>query len=104
MVRPIPAKANTIGISKLCRICRTPREKPCAKNPRRVGGELPTGGVFRPRSNHFLKSTTQSRNTPSIASSLSSKGDSVMWTFIEDLYREYCLARLQEMRTYQRSH
>ena len=25
---------------------------------------------------------------------------SVMWAFIEDLYREYCLARLQEMRKY----
>jgi hypothetical protein len=46
MVRPTPAKANTIGISKLCRICHTPREKPRAKNPQRVGGELPTGGVF----------------------------------------------------------
>jgi hypothetical protein len=25
---------------------------------------------------------------------------SVMWAFVEDLYREYCLARLQEMRKY----
>jgi hypothetical protein len=24
----------------------------------------------------------------------------VTWAFIEDLYREYCLARLQEMRKY----
>jgi hypothetical protein len=29
---------------------------------------------------------------------------SVMWAFIEDLYREYCLARLQEMRKYELSH
>ena len=25
---------------------------------------------------------------------------SVIWAFIEDLYREYCLARLPEMRRY----
>jgi hypothetical protein len=28
------------------------------------------------------------------------KRTSIMWAFIEDLYREYCLARLQEMRKY----
>jgi hypothetical protein len=26
-----------------------------------------------------------------------------MWTFIEDLYRDYCLARLQEIRKYEMS-
>jgi hypothetical protein len=31
-------------------------------------------------------------------------GDLVMWAFIEKLYREYCLARLQEMRKYELSH
>jgi len=31
-------------------------------------------------------------------------GDLVMWAFIENLYREYCLARLQEMRKYELSH
>jgi hypothetical protein len=30
-------------------------------------------------------------------------GESVMWTFIEDLYRDYCLARLQEIRKYEMS-
>lgn len=29
---------------------------------------------------------------------------SVMWAFIENMYREYCLARLQEMRKYELSH
>jgi hypothetical protein len=29
---------------------------------------------------------------------------SVMWAFIENVYREYCLARLQEMRKYELSH
>jgi hypothetical protein len=29
---------------------------------------------------------------------------SVMWAFIDRLYREYCLARLQEMRKYELSH
>jgi hypothetical protein len=28
---------------------------------------------------------------------------SVMWAFIDGLYREYCLARLQEMRKYELS-
>jgi hypothetical protein len=27
-----------------------------------------------------------------------------MWAFIENVYREYCLARLQEMRKYELSH
>jgi len=27
-----------------------------------------------------------------------------MWDFINDLYREYCLARLQEMRRYELTH
>jgi hypothetical protein len=29
---------------------------------------------------------------------------SVMWAILEDLYREYCLSRLQEMRRYELSH
>jgi len=28
----------------------------------------------------------------------------VMWTFIETLYRDYCFARLQEMRKLESSH
>jgi hypothetical protein len=27
-----------------------------------------------------------------------------MWTFIEEFYRDYCLARLQEIRKYELSH
>ena len=30
--------------------------------------------------------------------------EAVMWALIEDIYREYCLARLQEMRKYELSH
>jgi len=26
-----------------------------------------------------------------------------MWAFIEDLYRDYCLTRLQEIRKFERS-
>jgi hypothetical protein len=31
MVRPTPAKVNIIGLTKLCRICHTPRENPVQK-------------------------------------------------------------------------
>jgi hypothetical protein len=31
-------------------------------------------------------------------------GDVVMWQFIEDLYRDFCLARVQEMRKCELSH
>jgi hypothetical protein len=27
-----------------------------------------------------------------------------MWTLIENMYRDYCLARLQEIRKYELSH
>jgi hypothetical protein len=35
---------------------------------------------------------------------VTSNGDSVMWAFIDNLYREYCLARLQEIRKYELTH
>jgi hypothetical protein len=38
-----------------------------------------------------------------VPSLLWTTGESVMWTFIEDLYRDYCLARLQEIRKYEMS-
>jgi hypothetical protein len=33
-----------------------------------------------------------------------SSGDSAMWDFINNLYRDYCLARVQEIRKYELSH
>jgi hypothetical protein len=32
---------------------------------------------------------------------ISPNEDSIMWAFIEELYRIYCLHRLQEMRKYE---
>jgi len=33
-----------------------------------------------------------------------SSGDAIMWALINDLYRDYCLARLQEIRKYELTH
>lgn len=30
--------------------------------------------------------------------------DSIMWAFIEELYRDYCLTRVQEIRKFELSH
>jgi hypothetical protein len=35
---------------------------------------------------------------------VTTNGNSAMWAFIDSLYREYCFARLQEIRKYELSH
>ena len=51
-----------------------------------------------PRRNHFPHAAKPAGNKPGLASHHWTKGDSVMWDFINELYRDFCLARLQEMR------
>jgi hypothetical protein len=46
----------------------------------------------------FSKSAKPAGNQTGLASRHWTRGDSVMWDFINVLYREYCLARLVEMR------
>jgi hypothetical protein len=64
--------------------------------PRQPLPGIPNANTIFPNGEITLK-----QDVPSLVSLTT--GESVMWTFIEDLYRDYCLARLQEIRKYEMS-
>jgi hypothetical protein len=58
----------------------------------------------RARRSHFCRPRKNSGNGGVVASIPDQTMESVMWNLIDILYREYCIARLQEMRRLTPSH
>jgi hypothetical protein len=70
------------------------RSDPKILNRNPAGPERRADKAMKP----FFESAKPAGNKPGLAFRHWTKGDSAMWDFINVLYREYCLARLVEMR------
>jgi hypothetical protein len=53
---------------------------------------------------HFFGTAKKSRNDIVVTLSRDQTRESIMWNLIDILYRDYCLARLREMRRVTLSH
>jgi hypothetical protein len=74
------------------------------RGPPKLLAQKAPAGIGCPTAKPFPHLKKHSRNKPGLTLLCRPTRISVMWTLIEDLYRDYCLTRLNEIRGYELSH
>lgn len=74
--------------------------RPGAKKGARPPTRICHGGILKPFC--LLREALPKQNLIKLA--YIGQRDSIMWAFIEELYRDYCLTRVLEIRKFELSH